>query len=86
VIGDRPSHPIYRLIATVIVNTESAKAGLFQSAVQLLELRVFRLGFHEDGDVGVAAGRLYESQKLQIKGVNFLRAHVAQHKRGIVRG
>jgi hypothetical protein len=37
-------------------------------------------------DVGVAAERLYESRELQIKGVNFLRAHVAQHKRGIIRG
>jgi hypothetical protein len=72
-----------RLIAAVIVNKESAQAGLFQSAVQLL--RVFRLGFLQDGDVGVAAGRLYESQKLQIKGVNLLAADVAQNQRGIVR-
>ena len=31
-------------------------------------------------------GRLYASRKLQVEGVNFLRAYVAQHQRGIIRG
>ena len=62
------------------------KTSTTAACVRSLQLRVLRLGFLQDGDVGVAAGRLYESRELQIKGVNFLRAHVAQHKRGIIRG
>jgi hypothetical protein len=62
------------------------KTSIPAALVPFIELRVRRLGFLQDGDVGVATGRFYESRELQIKGVNFLRAHVAQHQRGIIRG
>ena len=43
-----------------------------------LQLRILRLGFFQDGDIGVGpGGQLYESRKLHIKGINFLRAHIA---------
>ena len=51
-----------------------------------LQLRILRLGFLQDGESRSLSERHHESRKLQIKGVNFLRAHVAQHKRGIIRG
>jgi hypothetical protein len=43
-------------------------------------LASFRMGMP-----GSAWGRLCESRKLQIKRVNFLRAHVAQYQRSVVR-
>ena len=55
-----------------------------QVNVRSTALRVLRLGFLQDGDVGFE--RQYESRKLQIKRVNFLAADVAQHQRRIIRG
>ena len=44
-------------------------------------LACFKMGMS-----GSVPGDCRASRKLQIKGVNFLAADVAQHKRGIIRG
>ena len=49
------------------------------------QLRVLRLGLLQDGMLESQPERQHESQKLEIKRVNFLAADVAQEQRGIIR-